>query len=79
MTETEGTILQPAEVRRVSRFNDYLELTKPRLTMLSALTDGSILQTLLVAILFATKQQTQSIRKFQILPHAVECRLIGDA
>jgi len=38
MTETEGTVLQPAEVRRVSRFNDYIELTKPRLTMLSVLT-----------------------------------------
>lgn len=38
MTETEGTVLQPAEARRASRFNDYVELTKPRLTMLCVLT-----------------------------------------
>lgn len=38
MIETEGTILQSSEVRRMSRFGDFVELTKPRLTMLSVLT-----------------------------------------
>ena len=32
MSETEGTVLQSAEVRRASRLHDYVELTKPRLT-----------------------------------------------
>lgn len=38
MIETEGTILQSSEVRRTARFGDFVELTKPRLTMLSVLT-----------------------------------------
>jgi len=38
MSETEGTILQPSAVRRMARFGDFVELTKPRLTMLSVLT-----------------------------------------
>ena len=38
MSETEGTVLQSAEVRRASRLHDYVELTKPRLTMLCVLT-----------------------------------------
>ncbi|MEP7220278.1 MAG: heme o synthase, partial [Bacteroidota bacterium] len=36
MTETK--ILQPDEVRKMTRFGDYVELTKPRLTLLSVLT-----------------------------------------
>lgn len=38
MMETEGTILQSSAVRRQARFGDFVELTKPRLTMLSVLT-----------------------------------------
>ncbi len=38
MIETEGSVLQAGEVRRGTRLGDFVELTKPRLTMLSVLT-----------------------------------------
>lgn len=38
MIETEGSVLQSTEVRRMARVAEYIELTKPRLTMLSVLT-----------------------------------------
>jgi protoheme IX farnesyltransferase len=38
MIETEGTVLPSTEVRRMARVAEYIELTKPRLTMLSVLT-----------------------------------------